>query len=68
MPLSPNTIKTVEIINFYTVHKRNPDITFNLEGEESAGTIQIFNLLLILLDVCKKSAPHFLQLATLAIL
>ena len=61
MPLSPNTIKTVEIINFYTVHKRNPDITFNLEGEESAGTIQIFNLLLILLDVCKNGKTLILD-------
>ena len=61
MLLSPNTIKTVEIINFYTVHKRNPDITFNLEGEESAGTIQIFNLLLILLDVCKNGKTLILD-------
>ena len=52
---------TVEIINFYTVHKRNPDITFNLEGEESAGTIQIFNLLLILLDVCKNGKTLILD-------
>ena len=61
MPLSQNTIKAVEIINFYTVHKRNPDITFNLEGEESAGTIQIVNLLLILLDVCKNGKTLILD-------
>ena len=49
---TPNA-QTVDLINFYTTHKRNPEISFHLEGEESAGTIQIFNLLLILLDVCK---------------
>lgn len=43
----------LNVINFYTVHKRNPDIQFHLEGEESTGTIQIFNLLLLLLDICR---------------
>ena len=53
-PISINTSnQIVEVINFYTTHKRNPDITFHLQAEESAGTIQIFNLLLLLLDVCK---------------
>ena len=36
------TKQTVEEINFYTKHKRNPDVPFHLEAEESAGTIQIF--------------------------
>ena len=49
------------IINFYTTHKRNPDVSFHLEGEESAGTIQIFNLLLILLDVCKNGKTLLLD-------
>lgn len=54
VPVPTNTVtQIVEVINFYTTHKRNPDISFHLEAEESAGTIQVFNLLLLLLDVCK---------------
>jgi AAA15 family ATPase/GTPase len=56
----PNS-QTIDVINFYTTHKRNPDITFHLENEESAGTIQIFNLLLILLDVCKNGKTLILD-------
>lgn len=59
---SSNTIPQVaDIINFYTTHKRNPDISFHLEAEESAGTIQIFNLLLLLLDVCKNGKTLLLD-------
>ena len=62
IPLPTNTVTPVaDIINFYTTHKRNPDIPFHLEGEESAGTIQIFNLLLILLDVCKNGKTLLLD-------
>lgn len=62
IPIAPNSsTSAVDIINFYTIHKRNPDIKFNLEGEESAGTIQIFNLLLILLDVCKNGKTLILD-------
>lgn len=57
---TPNS-QTIDVINFYTIHKRNPDISFHLEGEESAGTIQIFNLLLILLDVCKNGKTLILD-------
>lgn len=57
---TPNS-QTIDLINFYTIHKRNPDISFHLEGEESAGTIQIFNLLLILLDVCKNGKTLILD-------
>ena len=53
--------QTVEEINFYITHKRNPDVPFHLEGEESAGTIQIFNLLLLLLDVCKNGKTLILD-------
>ena len=57
-----NTVtQIVEVINFYTTHKRNPDILFHLEAEESAGTIQIFNLLLLLLDVCKNGKTLILD-------
>ncbi len=62
IPLPANTVTPVaDVINFYTTHKRNPDIPFHLEGEESAGTIQIFNLLLILLDVCKNGKTLLLD-------
>ena len=57
---TPNS-QTIDLINFYTIHRRNPDISFHLEGEESAGTIQIFNLLLILLDVCKNGKTLILD-------
>ena len=62
IPVPSNTVTQVaDVINFYTTHKRNPDISFHLEGEESAGTIQIFNLLLILLDVCKNGKTLILD-------
>ena len=57
---TPNS-QTIDLINFYTIHKRSPDISFHLEGEESAGTIQLFNLLLILLDVCKNGKTLILD-------
>ncbi|MBE6354508.1 ATP-binding protein [Treponema sp.] len=53
--------QTVEEINFYTKHKRNPDVPFHLEAEESAGTIQIFSLLILLLDVCKNGKTLILD-------
>ncbi|WP_149553817.1 AAA family ATPase [Treponema pectinovorum] len=54
LPVPTNTvIQVADVINFYTKHKRNSDIPVHLKAEESAGTIQIFNLLLLLLDVCK---------------
>lgn len=54
-------LKLGDLINFHMTHKRQPDISFLLEGEESAGTIQIFNLLLILLDVCKNGKTLILD-------
>ena len=62
IPLPANTVTPVaDVINFYTTHKRNPDVPFHLEAEESAGTIQIFNLLLILLDICKNGKTLLLD-------
>ena len=46
-------IQTEVITRFLTTHKRNPKIKFDLYAEESAGTIQIFSLLIVLLDICK---------------
>ncbi|MFA6937607.1 MAG: ATP-binding protein [Treponema sp.] len=54
-------MQQIDVIKFYTSHKRNPDIKFELQSEESAGTKQIFNLLLILLDVCKKGKTLFID-------
>lgn len=42
------------ITRFLTKHSHSPDILFDLYGEESAGTIQIFSLLIVLLDICKR--------------
>lgn len=47
-------IKEEVITRFLTTHKRNPEIKFDLYAEESAGTIQIFSLLIVLLDICKR--------------
>ena len=62
IPVQANTvIQVADVINFYTIHKRNPDVPFHLEREESAGTIHIFNLLLLLLDVCKNGKTLILD-------
>ncbi len=45
--------QTETFIRFLTSHKKNPEIKFDLELEESAGTVQLFYMLLVLLDVCK---------------
>ena len=37
----------------FDTHKKNPEIKFDLELEESSGTVQLFYMLLALLDVCK---------------
>lgn len=43
------------VARFLTTHRRNPEIKFDLYAEESAGTVQLFNLLIVLLEVCKNS-------------
>lgn len=48
------TIKDVEIFNVLTYHKSSPDITFDMMSEESAGTRQLFGILMLLLDVVKR--------------
>ena len=47
-------METESIVRFITTHKRNPSVKFDLYAEESAGTVQLFNLLLVLLDICKR--------------
>ncbi|MDO5575434.1 MAG: ATP-binding protein [Fibrobacter sp.] len=62
IPVQTNAVAPIaDVISFYTTHKGNPDIQFHLEAEESAGTIQIFNLLLLLLDVCKNGKTLILD-------
>lgn len=62
IPVQTNAVTQVaDVVNFYTTHKKKSDIPFNLIAEESAGTIQIFNLLLILLDVCKNGKTLLLD-------
>ena len=59
---SMNTItQIIDMITFYTIHKRDSETTFNLETEESAGTIKMFNLLLLLLDVCRNGKTLLLD-------
>ncbi len=60
-PLMANNTQMAEVINFYTSHKGNQNVSFHLQAEESAGTIQFFNLLLILLDVCKNGKTLILD-------
>ena len=48
------SIKKETVVRFLTTHKRNPKVKFDLYAEESAGTIHIFYLLLVLLDICKR--------------
>ena len=62
MPLPiGNETRLTDVVNFYTTHKRSLKVRFHLEGEESAGTIQLFNLLLTLLDVCKNGKTLLLD-------
>ena len=60
LPIGNETCLT-DVVNFYTTHKRSLKVRFHLEGEESAGTIQLFNLLLTLLDVCKNGKTLLLD-------
>jgi AAA15 family ATPase/GTPase len=46
---------------FNTFHKAAPEISFDLFGEESAGTKQLFSMLFFLLDVIKKGKVFMLD-------
>ena len=47
-------VQTETFIRFLTSHEKDPEIKFDLAVEESAGTIQLFYLLMVLLDVCRQ--------------
>jgi AAA15 family ATPase/GTPase len=56
------TIKFNDIVNkFETFHKAAPSIPFDLFREESAGTKQLFGMLLLLLDVVKEGKTFILD-------
>ena len=48
------SVQTETVIRFLTTHRKNPEIKFDLFSEESNGTVQFFQLLLVLLDICKQ--------------
>jgi len=52
---------THNLIKFETFHKTNPAISFNLLGEESTGTIQLFNMIFYLLEVVKNNKTLMLD-------
>ncbi len=45
--------QTETVVRFLTAHRKNPELGFDLYSEESAGTVQLFYLLLVLLYICK---------------
>lgn len=45
------TQKEIEFIRFKTVHKHDKSVSFDLQTEESTGTVKLFNILLLLLNV-----------------
>lgn len=47
-------VQNESIMRFLTTHRHNSEIKFDLYAEESAGTRQIFSLLLVLFDICKR--------------
>lgn len=48
------TIRDVELIQILTFHKSSSEIAFDMMSEESAGTRQLFGILMLLLDVVKR--------------
>jgi AAA15 family ATPase/GTPase len=52
----------IEIVfRFNSFHKAAPEISFDLIGEESAGTTQLFSMLFYLLDVLKNGKAFMLD-------
>ena len=58
-PLMPSAgnpdlnFRMVDILRFQTIHKRSPEVVFDLDVEESNGTRKLFQILLRLLDVVR---------------
>ena len=52
--INPETsIKEIDIVEFVTIHRSLSEVKFNMAAEESAGTRQLFGVLLLLLDMAK---------------
>lgn len=45
--------RMIDILRFQTIHKRAPNVVFDLDAEESNGTRKLFQILLRLLDVVR---------------
>ena len=62
-PFAPNTSNVVEheIARFVTTHKKSPEISFDMQTEESSGTIHLFGILLRLLDVVQNGKSIILD-------
>lgn len=45
--------RMIDILRFQTIHKKSPDVVFDLDIEESSGTKKLFQILLRLLDVVR---------------
>lgn len=53
-PGSPElNFRMIDILRFQTTHKRSPEVSFDLDVEESSGTRKLFQILLRLLDVVR---------------
>ena len=53
-PVSPElNFRMIDILRFQTIHKRSPNVVFDLDVEESNGTRKLFQILLRLLDVVR---------------
>lgn len=53
-PGSPElNFRMIDILRFQTTHKRSPEVSFDLDVEESNGTRKLFQILLRLLDVVR---------------
>lgn len=58
-PLMPSAgnpdlnFRMVDSLRFQTIHKRSPEVVFDLDVEESNGTRKLFQILLRLLDVVR---------------
>ena len=53
-PGSPEVnFRMIDILRFQTTHKRSPEVSFDLDVEESSGTRKLFQILLRLLDVVR---------------
>ena len=46
-------VRPVEIVQFKTAHKQDPNVLFDMEEEESEGTKRLFNIVTRLIDVIR---------------